>query len=210
MKKKNGLFKVVLFTGILGLSATALTGCVSNKGVLNQESETATHIESTLSDMSAAKNKLIDLYTGNDDNMLHYVNTYVENMAPALTCTNAEGIEINIISEAKSRGGVFVEFMAPWCPACVESIPDLENISNSTGKDVISLAVGSNGFDELSEFISKNDVSNEVYLASNYEEIDDYSVQFIPIMFYIDESGIVKGIFMPHEDIEVIEDIINS
>lgn len=203
---KKSINKIVIL-GVVSVLSLALFACddVNNGDVPKKE---LIELQKAYNEDSNAKKILTEAYDGIDDNLMHLINVYVDKYALPVNGVNKEGNEIDLIQVAKDNDGAFIEFMAPWCPGCVDAVESLKVVEEKTGKKVLSLAVDANSFSELDKFIEDNNVTGPIYQSSNPKEVDDYSIQFIPVMFYIDGQGVVKGVFMPDDDIDFINKVI--
>ena len=110
------------------------------------------------------------------------------------------------VSLSDFRGkSVYLNFWASWCPPCRGEMPDIEKVYQQyKDKDFVVLAVNL-GEDKntVQKFISQNNYSFRVLLDSNQKVADDYSINAIPVSYFIDKNGNVMekriGALSPEE-----------
>lgn len=113
--------------------------------------------------------------------------------APAFTLTDIKG---NKFSLEDFRGKiVFLEFWATWCPPCVISMPEVDNLTNAyAGKDVVFLSVSVDQSEEpVRNFLKRKPLSSRVALAGDSGIDLRYRVGGIPMFFLIDKEGNVAA-----------------
>jgi|TARA_B110000238_G_C16062828_1_gene411328 peroxiredoxin len=114
--------------------------------------------------------------------------------APSFRARSLDGSET--ISNTDLVGKVvFVDFWASWCPPCLKSLPEFENLQTSfSGRDdvvVIAINLDDNPQD-AKDFINKINVSYKI-LADNSGEIPQaFGVNAMPTSYIIDKSGVIR------------------
>jgi peroxiredoxin len=100
------------------------------------------------------------------------------------------------VTLADLRGKVvMVHFWATWCPPCVEELPTLDKLYNSTlGKDFEMLAVNvdEGGAGMVASFIQKNGLNLPVLFDPGGEVAKRYGTYKLPETYILDRMGVVR------------------
>ena len=100
------------------------------------------------------------------------------------------------VSLADLRGKVvMVHFWATWCPPCVEELPTLDRLHNSTlGKDFEMLAVGvdDEGAGTIVPFIRNNRLTLPVFFDPGGSVAKSYGTYKLPETYILDRAGVVR------------------
>lgn len=89
---------------------------------------------------------------------------------------------------------VFIDFWASWCPPCLKSLPDFEQLRSAYSKDDVAiLAINVDEDPELAkQFLRKIDVSYTILADQKGIVPEAFGVQTMPSSFLIDQSGVVR------------------
>jgi len=100
------------------------------------------------------------------------------------------------VSLADLRGKVvMVHFWATWCPPCVEELPTLDKLHNSTlGKDfeMLAVSVDEGGAGAVAPFIQKNGLNLPVLFDPGGEVARLYGTYKFPETYILDRAGVVR------------------
>lgn len=113
---------------------------------------------------------------------------------PSFKADRLDGSKTIDINELKGKV-VFVDFWASWCPPCLKSLPEFENLQTSFAHrdDVVVLAIN---LDEdpnsASKFVQKLDVTYEILADSTGQIPSAFGVQAMPSSYIIDKSGVIQ------------------
>lgn len=123
------------------------------------------------------------------------VGNNIGQIAPDFILEDAQGNRLRL---SDFRGQVvFLNFWASWCPFCIDEMPDIQEVSDEFGEDVVAIFVnrgeriqtGQNYIDATLGGVITDpvvyDPSEDVYRA--------YSAgNFMPVSYVIDENGVVR------------------
>ncbi len=90
---------------------------------------------------------------------------------------------------------VFVDFWASWCPPCLKSLPEFENLQTSfSGRDdVVVLAINlDENPQDAKDFINKIDVSYKILADQSGDIPTSFGVNAMPTSYVIDKSGVIR------------------
>jgi peroxiredoxin len=100
------------------------------------------------------------------------------------------------VSLADLRGKVvMVHFWATWCPPCVEELPTLDRLHNSTlGKDfeMLAVSVDEGGAGAVVPFIQKNGLNLPVLFDPGGVVARLYGTYKFPETYILDRAGVVR------------------
>lgn len=92
---------------------------------------------------------------------------------------------------------VAIDFFATWCQPCRASIPHLNELSRSYGRQgfhVLGLSADEDGEKGVRIFAEKNGVTYPVALAGE-TVLTDFGVRSVPVMIVIDRKGRIAEVF---------------
>lgn len=100
------------------------------------------------------------------------------------------------VSLASYRGSVLVvDFFAPWCLPCRESVPFLSGLQKKYGRQggqILGMSIEDGR--ELREFITERQVAYPVALAG--EELQTaYGLRSVPTLYVISKKGVIAARF---------------
>ena len=93
------------------------------------------------------------------------------------------------LEQAKGKV-VFINFWASWCPPCVAEMPDLRDLYNDYGDEVVFLFVARDRREKVDAFMAKNDYDFPVYYEMDLTPSQIYSAA-LPTTFIIDKEGAI-------------------
>lgn len=114
--------------------------------------------------------------------------------APSFRARTLNGAET--ISNTDLEGKVvFVDFWASWCPPCLKSLPEFENLQSSfSGRDdVVVLAINlDENPQDAKDFINKINVSYKILADREGAIPESFGVNAMPTSYVIDKSGVIR------------------
>ncbi len=113
-----------------------------------------------------------------------------ENVAPNFTFKE-NGI-VKQLSDLKGNV-VILDFWGTWCPPCIKSMPNIQQIHEKYGEDikVIGIAVKDTK-KKAKDFMVKNGYTYKLISDQDYHIANIYDVAMYPTLYIIDQNGIVK------------------
>jgi peroxiredoxin len=114
---------------------------------------------------------------------------------------------------------VMVHFWATWCPPCVEELPTLDRLHNSTlGKDfeMLAVSVDEGGAGAVAPFIQKNRLNLPVLFDPGGDVARLYGTYKLPETYIVDRQGVVRYKAIGPRDwtdpanIQVLQNIIEA
>jgi peroxiredoxin len=108
-----------------------------------------------------------------------------------------ERVEGGTLSLSSLRGkAVIVDFWDTWCPPCRKALPDLQEISDEYGPDlvVVGVAMAQEGKDKVRAFTRKHGLTFEMVLFNQDPELIRAfgGIRSIPTTFLIDHEGVIR------------------
>jgi peroxiredoxin len=92
---------------------------------------------------------------------------------------------------------ILLNFWASWCPPCRKEMPDLQQFFSSYGDRISVIGINSNDRVEIvREFLSRYGITYINLLDTDGKVFVLYELTGLPTSFFIDESGIVRGIWL--------------
>ncbi len=100
------------------------------------------------------------------------------------------------LDEHLGRRPVILDFWAVWCPPCREGLPKIAEIAKGYHEDEIVLRAVNLGDapDTVRNFLVSRDITAPVALDTDGVAADLYQVSAIPMLVFIDGSGIVRHV----------------
>ena len=121
--------------------------------------------------------------------------------APPIHTTTTAGKPLN---SASHKGQVLiVDFFATWCGPCKASIPFLNGLNKSYGKQglqIFGMSVDDEGEKHVNEFAAARQISYPIALASD-ELQSEYGIRSVPTLFVINKKGVVADKFQGYSDV---------
>jgi peroxiredoxin len=117
--------------------------------------------------------------------------------APDFTLSTVDGATANLANE---KGKVVVlDFWATWCPPCRQSLPHLQEASQSptwSGKGLVVWAINcQEASDHVSDFLAGNHYSFTTLMDSDAAVMSQYGVSGIPMTVIVGRDGRVADTF---------------
>jgi cytochrome c biogenesis protein CcmG, thiol:disulfide interchange protein DsbE len=112
------------------------------------------------------------------------------------------------IALADLRGGlVALRFWADWCPFCRREMGDLEPVYQrlrGQGLEILAVNVGQD-HGRVERFVERLDISYPTLLDPDSAVARRYGVIAIPVTYFIDRDGIVRGRILGESDAATFE-----
>lgn len=155
--------------------------------ILNDNEEVAEEGE-TIYTQTPADNNEVENPIINDEPEL-------EAKDPAIDFT-LKDLEGNDLSLSDFEGKiVLLNFWATWCKFCDIEMPDLEKLyTENEGILVLGVNVGED-IDLVKEYVDEKNLSFPIVLDETTEIASDYLVSGLPTTYFIDENGMIYGVF---------------
>lgn len=181
---------------LLGVIAMLLMSCSDNSIVITEEAK----IDQVKSEIKKHFNpgedttRLIDQFVGK--NLLE------------ISLEDIDGNNIKLSELSSNENEFILEFMAPWCPACINIVEDLKEINKDI--KVINVALGANNFEEINEFKDTSNSDLEYFLTNN-DTAELYNIMYIPTAFYI-KDNIIWGVFdnLNNQSVDAVRKIVEG
>ncbi|MFQ5794904.1 MAG: TlpA family protein disulfide reductase [Candidatus Bipolaricaulia bacterium] len=121
--------------------------------------------------------------------------------APDFALADLEGREVRL-SDLRGRP-VLLNFWASWCPPCRKEMPDLQAFHQAYGDRITLIGVdwGESPADAQA-FLDDFAISYPNLLDSDGKVFVQYGMTGIPTTFFIDEAGIIRGVWNGAMDFE--------
>jgi peroxiredoxin len=116
--------------------------------------------------------------------------------APDFTLTDVSGKEVSLSSLKGSV--VLLDFWATWCPPCVRSLPEINQIYNTkkaSGLKVYAVNVGEPK-EQVQAFLARKKLDVPVLLDSEEQASQKYAIRGIPSTIIIRPDGVVAKVFV--------------
>ena len=114
--------------------------------------------------------------------------------APSFRARTLNGSET--ISNSDLEGKVvFVDFWASWCPPCLKSLPEFENLQTSfSGRDdVVVLAINlDENPKDAQKFVNNLRVTYKILEDKEGAIPESFGVNAMPTSYVIDKSGVIR------------------
>jgi cytochrome c biogenesis protein CcmG, thiol:disulfide interchange protein DsbE len=148
---------------------------------------------------------LIALLTGCGDQRTTVANG---EPAPEFQLERLDGGQITL---ADLRGElVALRFWADWCPFCRREMGDLEPVYrrlHDRGLEILAVNVGQDR-GRVERFIARLDISYPILLDPDSTVARRYGVIAIPVTYFIDRDGIVRGRILGESDAATFERMV--
>ena len=111
---------------------------------------------------------------------------------PDFTVADLSGDEFTL-SEMAGEKPVILDFWATWCGPCVRAIPELIEIHEEYGDDVMVVGIGvwmdETDIDEIHDFVTENDINYRIVHNVGSDLAVAYLVEGIPTLVAIGLDG---------------------
>lgn len=126
------------------------------------------------------------------------VKKQLNQQAKSFCLKDLEGTEI-CLEKFKGKN-VLLVFWAPWCPHCINEMPELNRIHEIIPEEitVISVAVLSKR-EMIEKTVKKHNISYPVLIDSANKVLKKYKIRSLPINYIIDKEGIIKKVLVGEE-----------
>ncbi|HUG48216.1 MAG TPA: TlpA disulfide reductase family protein [Candidatus Limnocylindria bacterium] len=106
---------------------------------------------------------------------------------------------------------LWINFMATWCPQCIDELPMMELMQEQLGESMTLLLVDVGEDDELvQDFVDGLGVTLPVGLDRQAETQTEWGAWVLPMHFWIDSDGVVRSVLFGGAPRSVfIESILN-
>ncbi|MAA61534.1 redoxin domain-containing protein [Idiomarina loihiensis] len=107
---------------------------------------------------------------------------------------------------------VVVNYFAEWCAPCLRELPELNEFNQHKAKDVELVGVSFDPMSnaELAELKQRHGIEFQLALMEPAPKFPFQRPQMLPATYVIKPDGSVKGPLMGEQDLESLENAVNS
>lgn len=107
---------------------------------------------------------------------------------------------------------VVVNYFAEWCAPCLRELPELNEFNQKKAKDVELIGVSFDPMSnaELAELKQRHGIEFQLALMEPAPKFPFQRPQMLPATYVIKPDGSVKGPLMGEQDLESLENAVNS
>lgn len=107
---------------------------------------------------------------------------------------------------------VVVNYFAEWCAPCLRELPELNEFNQHKAKDVELVGVSFDPMSnaELAELKQRHGIEFQLALMEPAPNFPFQRPQMLPATYVIKPDGSVKGPLMGEQDLESLENAVNS
>ncbi len=107
---------------------------------------------------------------------------------------------------------VEVNYFAEWCAPCLRELPELNEFNQHKAKDVELVGVSFDPMSnaELAELKQRHGIEFQLALMEPAPKFPFQRPQMLPATYVIKPDGSVKGPLMGEQDLESLENAVNS
>ncbi|WP_322405884.1 TlpA disulfide reductase family protein [Idiomarina sp. PL1-037] len=107
---------------------------------------------------------------------------------------------------------VVVNYFAEWCAPCLRELPELNEFNQHKAKDVELIGVSFDPMSnaELTELKQRHGIEFQLALMEPAPKFPFQRPQMLPATYVIKPDGSVKGPLMGEQDLESLENAVNS
>ena len=136
----------------------------------------------------------------------------IGNTAPDLTLTSLDGGTYTLSSFRGKK--VMLNFWASWCGPCQIEAPIIKAIYDKYSKENLVVLTVDASFNDnavsVQKFLNKYGLTAPVLLDLDGKVSETYAANYIPITYFIDAKGIIRGIkhgpFLSQDEIKKVLD----
>ena len=129
----------------------------------------------------------------------------VGDTAPSFRARSLNGAETVSNEDLKGKV-VFVDFWASWCPPCLKSLPEFENLQTSfSGRDdVVVLAINlDENPKDATDFVNKLNVTYKILADKEGVIPESFGVNAMPTSYVIDKTGVIRYVHNGYKEGDV-------
>lgn len=139
---------------------------------------------------------------GDDIEMLLRFNDFTGKKAPDFKMTSIEGESFSL-SDYEGED-VIIEFMASWCPACLNTTEKNDKFNDSNDTKLIGIGINDDT-ESLKQLIEENNLTSTEYFVPEDGIMEKYDVLFVPLYIFIDKEGYIQMMLAGDVPLEMIE-----
>lgn len=185
-----------------------LTPSINVEEVLSEESISEDLKEESVSEygdlnLQSSTEEILDYIYSEDENMYAAAQDMIGKQVIDFDFENKKGTVQSISSFNEREGSFILELMASWCSTCKELEPTLEEYREKGSAPIVSVSYNETR-NELNSDSALIDTSYVNVLTSDISLVEEFNLQYIPSMYFIDEAGVVQFVMIGNTDIETL------
>lgn len=126
----------------------------------------------------------------------------VRAVAPDFVLPDLNGTLVRL-ADFRGKKVVFLNFWAPWCPACRFEMPTMLEVYQrfkDQGLEILAISIDQGSRQSTVDYTAENRLPFPVLLDPRQEVMDRYRVRFIPTHVLIDRQGRIRSIQVGPKD----------
>ena len=123
-------------------------------------------------------------------------------MAPDFDLPDLNGSQVSL-AEYRGKKVVFLNFWAPWCPACRFEMPTMVEFYQrfkDQGLEILAISIDQGNRQSTVDYATENALPFPILLDPRQEVMDRYQATFIPTHILIDRQGRIRHIHVGPKD----------
>ena len=123
-------------------------------------------------------------------------------VAPDFVLPDLNGIQVRL-ADYRGKKVVFLNFWAPWCPACrfeMPTMPEVYERCKDQGLEVLAISIDQGSRQATVDYAAENRLPFPVLLDPRQKVMDRYRVTFIPTHVLIDRRGRMRHLHVGPKD----------
>ncbi len=126
----------------------------------------------------------------------------VGDRAPLFSLKDLKGQEISLQELLKEYNGVLINFLATWCPPCLDELPSLLDFAKElTGRNIALVFIaGDSPRKDVEKIVKKFSIKVPVLLDDTGKVGEKFGITGYPESFVINKQGILMKKFIGPQD----------
>jgi peroxiredoxin len=123
-------------------------------------------------------------------------------VAPDFVLPDLNGTQVRL-ADYRGKKVVFLNFWAPWCPACRFEMPTMLEVYQrfkDQGLEILAISIDQGGRQATVDYAAENRLPFPVLLDPRQKVMDRYRVTFIPTHVLVDRQGRIRHLHVGPKD----------